>query len=94
MKVANDQAIPPAVFAAAQTGGVADGPTPAALPLSAAALRTPAAGSAGHFFPGAPTPALPSLLQQRLAHSADGGVALAMDFAALAAEHVLRGRAG
>jgi hypothetical protein len=77
------------VFAAAQTGGFADGPTPAVLPLG-----TPAVASAGGFSSGTPTPALPSLLQQRLAHSADGGVALAMDFAALAAEHVLRRRAG
>jgi hypothetical protein len=82
------------VFAAAQTGGFADGPTPAVLPLSIAALGTPAVASAGGFSSGTPTPALPSLLQQRLAHSADGGVALAMDFAALAAEHVLRRRAG
>jgi hypothetical protein len=82
------------VFAAAQTGRFADGPTLAALPLSTAALATPTAGSAAHFSSGAPTPALPSLLQQRLAHLADGGVALAVDFAALAAEHVLRRCAG
>jgi hypothetical protein len=77
------EAIPPAVFAAAQTGGFANGPTPAPPPLPAAALHTPVAGPAGHFSSGAPTPALPSLLQQRLARPADGGAADA-DFAALA----------
>jgi hypothetical protein len=72
-------AIPPSVFAAIQTGGYKPDAASTSVPrqpLPQAALNIPVANPAGHFASGAPTPALPSLLQQR---SAPRGPAPAQD---------------
>jgi hypothetical protein len=59
------EAIPPSVFAAIQTSGNVDTTGIVRPPLPAAAMNIPVANPAGHFASGAPTPALPNLLQQR-----------------------------